>query len=154
MGIWFDNKDFLPLVRYSFSLLERINKELSLAENLSVLRNITLLGIRFDKKDNESILKALKDSTRASDAIFVFKDDSLALLLFGTDKEGATHVINKLREFFGENMSYAMVTSPEDGEDAFSLIENFFYYSKRKLQRDGKTKAFFRYLRKAFFRYL
>ena len=49
---------------WSFSLLGRINKELSLAENLSVLRNITLLGIRFDKKD-ESILKALVDSTKS-----------------------------------------------------------------------------------------
>ena len=71
MGILFDKKDFLSLVGYSFSLLGRINKELSIAENLSVLRNITLIGIRFDKKD-ESILKALVDSTRASDAFFVF----------------------------------------------------------------------------------
>ncbi|MGC9286795.1 MAG: hypothetical protein ACP5E7_04515, partial [Hydrogenobaculum sp.] len=62
MNILFDKKDFLPLVGYSFSLLGRIGKELSLAEDLSVLRNITLLGIRFDKKD-ESILKALIDST-------------------------------------------------------------------------------------------
>ena len=54
---------------YSFSLLGRINKELSLTENLSVLRNITLLGIRFDKKD-ESILKALVDSTKSIGCIF------------------------------------------------------------------------------------
>jgi hypothetical protein len=134
MGILFDKKDFLPLVGYSFSLLGRINKELSLAENLSVLRNITLLGIGFDKKD-ESILKALVDSTRASDAFFVF-EDLLVLLLFGTDKEGAIHIINELKEFFGENMSYAMVTSPEDGGDASTLVENFRGMVKLKLSLD------------------
>jgi hypothetical protein len=101
MGILFDKKDFLPLVGYSFSLLGRINKELSLAENLSVLRNITLLGIRFDKTD-ESILKALVDSTRASDAFFVFKD-LLVLLLFGTDKErGYTHIKRAKRIFWAK----------------------------------------------------
>ena len=134
MGILFDKKDFLSLVGYSFSLLGRINKELSLAENLSVLRNITLLGIGFDKKD-ESILKALVDSTRASDAFFVF-EDLLVLLLFGTDKEGAIHIINELREFFGENMSYAMVKSPEDGGDASTLVENFRGMVKLKLSLD------------------
>jgi len=134
MGILFDKKDFLPLVGYSFSLLGRINKELSLAENLSVLRNITLLGIGFDKKD-ESILKALVDSTRASDAFFVF-EDLLVLLLFGTDKEGAIHIINELKEFFGENMSYAMVTSPEDGADPSTLVENFRGMVKLKLSLD------------------
>jgi hypothetical protein len=134
MGILFDKKDFLPLVGYSFSLLGRINKELSLAENLSVLRNITLLGIRFDKKD-ESILKALVDSTRASDAFFVF-EDLLVLLLFGTDKEGAIHILNELKEFFGQNMFYAMVTSPEDGADASTLVENFRGMVKLKLSLD------------------
>ena len=134
MGILFDKKDFLPLVGYSFSLLGRINKELSLAENLSLLRNITLLGIGFDKKD-ESILKALVDSTRASDAFFVF-EDLLVLLLFGTDKEGAIHILNELKEFFGENMSYAMVTSLEDGADASTLVENFRGMVKLKLSLD------------------
>jgi hypothetical protein len=134
MGILFDKKDFLPLVGYSFSLFGRINKELSLAENLSVLRNITLLGIRFDKKD-ESILKALVDSTRASDAFFVF-EDLLVLLLFGTDKEGAIHILNELKEFFGQNMFYAMVTSPEDGADASTLVENFRGMVKLKLSLD------------------
>ncbi|MFP3158907.1 MAG: hypothetical protein RXR65_03960 [Hydrogenobaculum sp.] len=134
MGILFDKKDFLPLVGYSFSLLSRVNKELKLAEDLNVLRNITLLGIRFDKKD-ESILKALVDSTRASDAFFVF-EDLLVLLLFGTDKEGAIHILNELKEFFGENMSYAMVTSPEDGADASTLVENFRGMVKLKLSLD------------------
>ncbi|MFP3206956.1 MAG: hypothetical protein RXQ72_05460 [Hydrogenobaculum sp.] len=134
MGILFDKKDFLPLVGYSFSLLGRINKELSLAENLSVLRNITLLGIRFDKTD-ESILKALVDSTRASDAFFVF-EDLLVLLLFGTNKEGAIHILNELKEFFGQNMFYAMVTSPEDGADASTLVENFRGMVKLKLSLD------------------
>ena len=134
MGILFDKKDFLPLVGYSFSLLGRINKELSLAENLSVLRNITLLGIRFDKTD-ESILKALVDSTRASDAFFVF-EDLLVLLLFGTNKEGTIHILNELKEFFGQNMFYAMVTSPEDGADASTLVENFRGMVKLKLSLD------------------
>jgi len=134
MGILFDKKDFLPLVGYSFSLLGRINKELSLAENLSVLRNITLLGVRFDKTD-ESILKALVDSTRASDAFFVF-EDLLVLLLFGTNKEGAIHILNELKEFFGQNMFYAMVTSPEDGTDASTLVENFRGMVKLKLSLD------------------
>jgi len=124
----------LPLVGYSFSLLGRINKELSLAENLSVLRNITLLGVRFDKTD-ESILKALVDSTRASDAFFVF-EDLLVLLLFGTNKEGAIHILNELKEFFGQNMFYAMVTSPEDGTDASTLVENFRGMVKLKLSLD------------------
>jgi len=134
MGILFDKNDFLPLVEYSFSLLSRVNKELKLAEDLNVLRNITILGISFVKTD-ESILKALVDSTRTSDAFFVF-EDLIVLLLFGTDKEGAIHVINELREFFGENMSYTMVTSPEDGEDASSLVENFRGMVKLKLSLD------------------
>jgi hypothetical protein len=134
MGILFDKKDFLPLVGYSFSLLGRINKELSLAENLSVLRNITLLGIRSDKKD-ESILKALIDSTRTSDAFFVF-EDLLVLLLFGTDKEGAIHIVNELKEFFGQNMFYTIATSPEDGDDASTLVENFRGMVKLKLSLD------------------
>ncbi|MGC8677929.1 MAG: hypothetical protein ACP5UF_06935 [Hydrogenobaculum sp.] len=41
----------------------------TLVEDLSVLRNITPLGIRFDKKD-ESILKALIDSAMTSYAFF------------------------------------------------------------------------------------
>ncbi|MGC8588710.1 MAG: hypothetical protein ACP5LI_06780, partial [Hydrogenobaculum sp.] len=130
-------KDFLPLVGYSFSLLGRIGKELSLAEDLSVLRNITLLGIRFDKKD-ESILKALIDSTRASDAFFVF-EDLLVLLLFGTNKEGAIHIVNELKEFFGQNMFYAIATSPEDGDDASTLVENFRGMVKLKLSLDIYT---------------
>ncbi len=134
MGVLFDKKDFLPLLGYSFSLLGRINKELSLAEDLNVLRNITLLGISFDKKD-DSIVKALIDSTRASDAFFVF-DSLVVLLLFGTNKEGAIHIINELKEFFGENMSYAIVTSPEDGKDASSLVENFRGMLKLKLSLD------------------
>lgn len=137
MGILFDKKDFLPLVGYSFSLLGRINKELSLVENLSVLRNITLLGIRFDKKD-ESILKVLIDSTRTSDAFFVF-EDLLVLLLFGTDKEGAIHIVNELKEFFGQNMFYTIATSPEDGEDASTLVENFRGMVKLKLSLDIYT---------------
>ncbi|PMP92886.1 MAG: hypothetical protein C0170_01690 [Hydrogenobaculum sp.] len=137
MGILFDKKDFLPLVGYSFSLLGRIGKELSLAEDLSVLRNITLLGIRFDKKD-ESILKALIDSTRTSDAFFVF-EDLLVLLLFGTDKEGAIHIVNELKEFFGQNMFYTIATSPEDGDDASTLVENFRGMVKLKLSLDIYT---------------
>ncbi|GAB6078327.1 hypothetical protein [Hydrogenobaculum acidophilum] len=134
MGILFDKKDFLPLLGYSFSLLGRINRELSLAEDLNVLRNITLLGISFDKKD-DSIVKALIDSTRASDAFFVF-DGLVVLLLFGTNKEGAIHIISELKEFFGENMSYAIATSPEDGKDASSLVENFRGIVKLKLLLD------------------
>ncbi|MGC8650275.1 MAG: hypothetical protein ACP5S8_04840 [Hydrogenobaculum sp.] len=137
MGILFDKKDFLPLVGYSFSLLGRIDRELSLAEDLSVLRNITLLGIRFDKKD-ESILKALIDSTRASDAFFVF-EDLLVLLLFGTNKEGAIHIVNELKEFFGQNMFYTIATSPEDGDDASTLVENFRGMVKLKLSLDIYT---------------
>ena len=134
MGILFDKKDFLPLVGYSFSLLGRINRELNLAEDINILRNITLLGIRIDRKD-DSILKALVDSTRASDAFFVF-DDLVVLLLFGTNKEGAIHIINELKEFFGDSILYAIATSPEDGIDASSLIENFRGLVKLKLSLD------------------
>ncbi len=123
MGILFGKQDFIPLVSYTFSMLNRVNRELNLAEELMVLKNITLIGIKIGKMD-DSILKAMAESSRTSDAFFMF-DGLFVGLLFGTDKEGAIHILNQLREFFGENMGYTIATSPEDGQNPSELIESF-----------------------------
>lgn len=134
MGSLFIKEDLISVVDYSISLLKRINAELNLVEDIPTIKNISLVGIKIDFLD-ESIRRALSESLRASDGIFVY-NDLVIMILFGTPKEGAISLANQLKEFFGKNASYTVATYPEDGESAQELLNSFKIMMKLKLNLD------------------
>lgn len=134
MGFLFVNEDFAPLLGYSISLLNRINKDLNLAEDINTLKNISIMGIAIDFLD-QSIMNALSQSLRSSDALFLY-DNFIIMLLFGTSKEGAITLGNQLKEFFGENSKYTVITYPEDGSTYQEILDNFRLLLKLKLNVD------------------
>ncbi len=124
----------MSVVDYSISVLKRIDKELKLAEDISLLKNVSIIGMKLDLLD-DSILNALSQSLRTSDALFLY-DGIMVMVLFGTSKEGAISLANQLKEFFGEDTVYTVMTYPEDGTDTQELINNFRIMLKLKLNVD------------------
>lgn len=134
MGNLFLKQDIFPVIGYTFSLLRRINSELKLSEDLPVLKDISLVGVKVDFLDG-SVMEAIIKTLRNSDALFLYEDFAI-FLLFGTDKEGAIHLMGQLKDFFGESMEYTVATSPEDGKDELELIKSFRTIIKLKFGLD------------------
>lgn len=121
------------LINHEIGELRRLKKELNLAEHIPALDNFSILALYSPYLETTHI-QEIGLSMRLSD-VLVHIEKLVLCLLPGTDKEGAIHLAEGIREFLGEEGHYAVVTYPEDGESFDELIQSLKTYFSSK----GKT---------------
>ncbi len=118
---------FELLINHEIGELKRIKMDLKLVEHISSVDNFSLVVFE-NEYINADNLKTIDSSLRASDVVF-YKDTTVLLFLPGTDKEGAIHLIEGIKDFLGEEGKYVVVTYPEDGRTHGELMESLRLYA-------------------------
>ncbi|MCX8076903.1 MAG: hypothetical protein N3C57_07715 [Aquificaceae bacterium] len=126
-------EDLPLLVRHEIGEIRRLRTELKLTEHLPAVNNLSLLLI-YSGYISDAHAHNIASSMRESDILIPF-GKHLVCLLPGTDKEGAIHLAEGMKDFLSEEGYYAVVTYPEDGETYEELMESLRVYLKNK----GKT---------------
>ncbi|MCV6607380.1 MAG: hypothetical protein OIF32_04140 [Campylobacterales bacterium] len=86
------------------------------------LENLTIMFVRHN--DIEKVYKVLENNLRQSDVVFK-KENYIFIALSNTDKMGALHVEEMLKEFFEDaSLVVAYVSFPEDGDNKEELFQN------------------------------
>ena len=116
------------LLNHEIGELRRIQRELKLIERIPAISCFSLVTFQ-NKYLDEKILSLLDSSLRKSDIVF-YSGKKVLLFLPGTDKEGAIHLIEGIRDFMGEEGKYIIVSYPEDGETYEELMESISLYAK------------------------
>ncbi len=113
---FFPLNSFKALVAHHIALIERF-AEPELAE-------FSLLFLKLDDYQNIEIKKSIQIVFRDSDIIFEYQENYI-ILLPKTDWNGAYELLNGLQEFLGQAFQDSIVTYPDDGKSADTLLENF-----------------------------
>ena len=118
------------LIQHEIGELRRIKKELKLNEHISYVENfsVSIAELLFF---NPGYSQIILENLRSSDVVF-FEDNFMVIFFPGTDKEGAIHILEGLKEFFGEEGKYVVSTYPEDGDSYESLIESIKLFAREK----------------------
>ncbi|WP_448583667.1 hypothetical protein [Thermocrinis sp.] len=119
---------FAVLVKHEIGELKRIKRELKLVDFIPAVEcfSIALVELPYlEPSHHQSILSSM----RASDVI-VFWNKFILAFLPGTNKEGAIHLLEGIKDFFSEEGNYAIATFPEDGDSYESLVESLKIYAK------------------------
>lgn len=123
-------EDLQAIIRHEIGKLKRLKRDLSLAEHIPAVDNLSLV-VLYSKHLSKQYLENISKSMRESDMIFQHGSHIICLLP-GTDKEGAIHLAEGIRDFLGEEGHYIAVTYPEDGESYEDLISSLKLYSEQK----------------------
>lgn len=118
------------IVRHKIGELKRIKRELKLAEHIPAIDNFSLL-ILYSPYALDKLIDSISLSMRSSDLI-ALTDRFLICLLPGTDKEGAIHLAEGVKDFLGEEGYYIVATYPEDGESYEELREALATYASSR----------------------
>ncbi len=111
-------EDFKKMVSQQVGIIERYELE---------SHKFSIMFFLDDDYSPEKLLKVLEGSLRKSDAIFSV-GNMYFLILPGTDKEGAIHILNVLSEFFKKSIPEVIVTYPEDADNDKDLLKDFEHY--------------------------
>ncbi|WPM31700.1 hypothetical protein IAE16_07695 [Hydrogenobacter sp. T-2] len=130
MAQFFSIDDLQAIIRYKIGELKRLKRDLSLEERIPSVDNFSLM-VLYSKHLSEQHLENISKSMRESD-IIAQTGSHLICLLPGTDKEGAIHLAEGIKDFLGEEGYYTVVTYPEDGESYEDLIASLKLYSEQK----------------------
>lgn len=101
----------------------------------------TLVFIQAENELLETIKPILEVNLRKSDIIFE-DSDHIFLALANTDKVGALHIDEMLKDFINQDLIYAFSTFPEDGNSQEEL-----FVSIAKICEDEYEIDFYKYLR-------
>jgi len=126
-GIVFSKKDLEALVNYHIALLERFG--FSDEEPFSII--YFLPGSSNEAKSVNMIKKII----RKTDALFEL-DNAFVILLTCSDWNGASELLAGIQDFLGQNICDNLVSYPEDGTDAKSLLkrlESFIEKNSNKI---------------------
>ncbi len=113
----------------SASIMERkeldsfLESQISRIERYKSDENFTVVFIQAEKKLLETIKPTVDINLRKSDVIFD-GGNHLFITLANTDKAGALHIDEMLKEFINHDLVYAFATLPEDGEDLENLYSS------------------------------
>ncbi len=128
MAMTFDTTNMLkPLLKHHIALIDRFNSD--------SFEEFSLLFLKLDDIKNIEIKKSIQIIFRDSDVIFEYNDNYI-ILLPKTDWNGAVELLKGLQDFLNQKFEDTIITFPDDGDDANSLIENF---SKMVKKRYGIT---------------
>ncbi len=130
MAQFFSINDLQAIIKYKIGELKRLKRDLSLAEHIPGVDNFSLM-VLYSKHISGQHIENISKSMRESDIIAQI-GSHLICLLPGTDKEGAIHLAEGIRDFLGEEGYYTVVTYPEDGESYEDLIASLKLYSEQK----------------------
>ncbi len=103
----FDITCLQSLINYSFANISRVKKELNLDETINALDFFCIAILKFDDaKDLKYTLEILNKILRNSDAFFSEGNKFIYLILPGTDKLGASFVLEDIKEFSDNKFTY------------------------------------------------
>ncbi len=103
----FDLSCLQSLINYSFANISRIKKELNLAETINSLDFFCIAILKFDDaKDLKYTVEILNKLLRNSDAFFSEGNKFIYLVLPGTDRLGASFVLEDIKEFSDNKFTY------------------------------------------------
>ncbi len=128
---FFPLASFKALVAHHIALIERFS-EPELAE-------FSLLFLKMDDYENIEIKKSIQIVFRDSDIIFEYEGNYI-ILLPKTDWNGANELLNGLQEFLDQKLCDSIVTYPDDGTDAVTLLESFKNVVKKYYNIDLKLE--------------
>ncbi|MCS7170861.1 MAG: hypothetical protein NZ851_00945 [Aquificaceae bacterium] len=131
-----DIRDLQLLVRHEIGTSKRLKRELNLVEHIPAVDNFSLL-LMYSDHLSDSHLRSISASMRESDIVMP-KGNYIMCLLPGTDKEGAIHLAEGIKDFLGEEGYYVAVTYPEDGDTYEKLMDSLKLY----LENKGATLPF------------
>jgi hypothetical protein len=117
MAMKFSNTQTLhALIAHHIALIERFNSE--------DFEEFALLFLKLDTYDNIEIKKSIQIIFRDSDIIFE-ESQNYIILLPKTDWNGAISLLNGLQNFLGQTFKDSIVTYPDDGKEANTLLNEF-----------------------------
>ncbi len=117
MAMKFDNTDTLKaLISHHIALIDRFQTD--------TFEEFALLFLKMDNYDNMEIKKSIQIIFRDSDIIFE-QAQNYIILLPKTNWNGAIELLSGLQEFLNQKLQDSIVTYPDDGEDAESLLREF-----------------------------
>jgi hypothetical protein len=117
MAMKFSNTETLKaLISHHIALIDRFNSD--------SFEEFALLFLKMDDYDNMEIKKSIQIIFRDSDIIFEDHQNYI-ILLPKTNWNGAIELLNGLQEFLNQELQDSIVTYPDDGEDAQTLLNEF-----------------------------
>ena len=117
MAMKFSNTQTLKaLISHHIALIDRFNSD--------SFEEFALLFLKMDDYDNMEIKKSIQIIFRDSDIIFE-EEGNYIILLPKTNWNGAIELLNGLQEFLNQTLQDSIVTFPDDGEDAQTLLAEF-----------------------------
>jgi hypothetical protein len=117
MAMKFSNTETLKaLISHHIALIDRFNSD--------SFEEFALLFLKMDDYDNMEIKKSIQIIFRDSDIIFEDHQNYI-ILLPKTNWNGAVELLNGLQEFLNQELQDSIVTYPDDGEDAQTLLIEF-----------------------------
>jgi hypothetical protein len=117
MAMKFANTETLKaLITHHIALIDRFNAD--------SFEEFALLFLKMDDYDNMEIKKSIQIIFRDSDIIFE-ESQNYIILLPKTNWNGAIELLNGLQEFLNQKLQDSIVTYPDDGENAQTLLTEF-----------------------------
>jgi hypothetical protein len=117
MAMKFENTETLKaLISHHIALIDRFESD--------SFEEFALLFLKMDDYDNMEIKKSIQIIFRDSDIIFE-ESQNYIILLPKTNWNGAIELLNGLQEFLNQKLQDSIVTYPDDGEDAQTLLKEF-----------------------------
>ncbi len=113
-GISFSKNNLLSLIEHHIALLERFG--------LKDEAPFSIVYFSLNTKSKDDITQIFKKILRKTDAVFSENDDFI-IMLPGTDWNGATELLSGIQEFLSQEPHDNIVTFPDDGENALSLLQ-------------------------------
>lgn len=92
-------------------------------------RKFSILFLPLKDMDIPTVTQALSKALRESDAVCAHAD-GYYMILPETDTEGALHILNLLKTFFGQEMDEVIMTYPDDGTEPEKILEQLKAYAK------------------------
>lgn len=123
MAMKFSNTQTLKaLISHHIALIDRFNSD--------SFEEFALLFLKMDDYDNMEIKKSIQIIFRDSDIIFE-EAQNYIILLPKTNWNGAIELLNGLQGFLNQKLQDSIVTFPDDGEDAKTLLAEFTHVVDR-----------------------
>ena len=117
MAMKFSNTQTLhALIAHHIALIDRFNND--------DFEEFALLFLKMDDYDNIEIKKSIQIIFRDSDIIFE-EAQNYIILLPKTNWNGAVKLLNGLQNFLGQTLKDSIITYPDDGEKASTLLTEF-----------------------------
>ncbi len=125
-----DLEDLQAIIKHEIGELRRLKRDLALTEHIPSVDSFSIM-VLYSKYLSEQHIENISRSMRDSD-ILVVLDRYIICLLPGTNKEGAIHLAEGIKDFLSEEGYYVIVTYPEDGKSYEDLIDSLKFYSEQK----------------------